>query len=115
MYDHVPPPYEDRDGLGFRVPLLVISPYAKQNYVSHVQYETAGVLRFAEDLFGLGQARGADRRANSPAGDCFDFSQKPRAVREDRRALAPKFFMRRFGDGYSRPTMNRADDDRASG
>ena len=29
-YDHVPPPYEDYDGLGFRVPLLVISPYAKR-------------------------------------------------------------------------------------
>ncbi len=38
-YDHVAPPYVDYDGLGFRVPLLVISPYAKQNYVSHVQYE----------------------------------------------------------------------------
>ena len=29
LYDHVPPPYKDRDSLGFRVPLLVISPYAK--------------------------------------------------------------------------------------
>ncbi|MGA8326269.1 MAG: alkaline phosphatase family protein, partial [Candidatus Cybelea sp.] len=50
LYDHVPPPFEDYDGLGFRVPLLVISPYAKKNHVSHVQYETASVLRFAEDL-----------------------------------------------------------------
>jgi phospholipase C len=60
------------------VPLLVISPYAKANYVSRVQYETASVLRFAEDLFNLGQLTAADRRATSPAGDCFDFSQKPR-------------------------------------
>ena len=67
LYDHVPPPYVDYDGLGFRVPLLVISPYAKQNYVSHVQYETASVLRFAEDLFGLGPARGG-RRARDLAG-----------------------------------------------
>ncbi|HVN68142.1 MAG TPA: alkaline phosphatase family protein [Candidatus Binatia bacterium] len=79
LYDHVPPPYEDYDGLGFRVPLLVISPYAKQNYVSHVQYETASVLRFAEDLYGLGQLAAADRRAASPAADCFDFTQSPRA------------------------------------
>ena len=78
LYDHVPPPYKDHDGLGFRVPLIVISPYAKQNYVSHVQYETASVLRFAEDLYGLGQLAAADKRANSPAGDCFDFSQNPR-------------------------------------
>ena len=58
LYDHVPPPFEDYDGLGFRVPLLVISPYAKKHYVSHVQYETASVLRFAEDLFGPRSARG---------------------------------------------------------
>jgi phospholipase C len=78
LYDHVPPPYRDYDGLGFRVPLLVISPYAKQNYVSHVEYETASVLRFAEDLFGLPQMAESDERAMSPAGDCFDFAQKPR-------------------------------------
>ena len=78
LYDHVPPPFKDYDGLGFRVPLLVISPYAKNGYVSHVQYETASVLRFAEDLFGLDQLAAADGRAKSPAADCFDFSQKPR-------------------------------------
>ena len=61
LYDPVPPPFKDYDGLGFRVPLLAISPYAKQNYVSHVQYETASVLRFAEDLFGLSQPRGEGR------------------------------------------------------
>ncbi|MGA7355295.1 MAG: alkaline phosphatase family protein [Candidatus Cybelea sp.] len=79
LYDPAPPPFEDYDGVGFRVPLLVISPYAKKNYVSHVHYETASVLRFAEDLFDLGQLAAADRRAASPAGDCFDFTQKPRA------------------------------------
>ena len=78
LYDHVPPPYEDYDGLGFRVPLLVISPYAKKNYVSHVQYETASVLRFAEDLFGPAAAGRGRRARNSPAADCFDFTQAPR-------------------------------------
>ncbi len=96
LYDHVPPPYEDYDSLGFRVPLLVISPYAKKHYVSHVQYETASVLRFAEDLFGLGRLAAADRRALSPAADCFDFSQKPRTFVPDSRAAPPKFFMRRL-------------------
>ncbi|MGA7202728.1 MAG: alkaline phosphatase family protein [Candidatus Cybelea sp.] len=76
--DHVRPPYMDHGGLGFRVPLLLISPYAKRNYVSHVQYETVSVLRFAEDLYGLGQLAAADARATSPAADCFNFSQKPR-------------------------------------
>jgi phospholipase C len=78
LYDPVPPPFKDFDSLGFRVPLLVISPYAKKNYVTHVQYETTSVLRFAEDLFGLDQLTGADARATSPAGDALDFSQKPR-------------------------------------
>jgi phospholipase C len=78
VYDPVPPPFKDYDGLGFRVPLIVISPYAKQNYVSHVQYETASVLRFVEDIFNLPQLSASDARATSPAGDCFDFSQRPR-------------------------------------
>jgi phospholipase C len=78
MYDPVPPPFEDYDGLGFRVPLIVISPYAKQNYVSHVQYETASIMRFAEDAFGLPRLSAADARAASPADDCFDFTKRPR-------------------------------------
>ncbi|MGB6646154.1 MAG: alkaline phosphatase family protein [Candidatus Cybelea sp.] len=103
LYDHVPPPYRDRDGLGFRVPLLVISPYAKANYVSHEQYETAGVLRFAEDLFGLDQLAAADRRATSPARDCFDFSQPPRPFVKIEAPKPPKFFMRPLPDDYFAP------------
>jgi phospholipase C len=78
LYDPVPPPFKDYDGNGFRVPLIVISPYAKKDFVSHKQYETASVLRFAEDLFGLKPLSAADTRAKSPAKDCLDFSQKPR-------------------------------------
>jgi phospholipase C len=76
--DHVRPPLMDREGLGFRVPLLVISPYAKQSYISHVQYETASLLRFAEDVYGLEPLTKADNRARSPAMDCFNFSQQAR-------------------------------------
>ena len=43
-----------------------------------MQYETGSILRFAEDLFGLGQLANSDERANDPAGDCFDFTQPPR-------------------------------------
>jgi len=103
LYDHVPPPFEDYDGVGFRVPLLVISPYAKQNYVSHVQYETASVLRFAEDLYGLHQLAAADARANSPAQDCFDFLQSPRRFIPIEAPLPPKFFMGSLPDDYQAP------------
>jgi phospholipase C len=77
-YDHVAPPKVDYDGLGFRVPLLVISPYAKRGFVSHVQYEHGSILRFVEDVFGMPRMAASDRRANSPASDCFDFSRPPR-------------------------------------
>jgi phospholipase C len=92
-YDHVAPTYQDYDGTGFRVPLLVISPYAKKNYVSHVSYETASVLRFAEDLYGLPQMAAADSRANSPAADCFDFTQNPRRFVKIKAPYPAKFFI----------------------
>ncbi|MFY9737906.1 MAG: alkaline phosphatase family protein [Candidatus Cybelea sp.] len=98
LYDPVKPPFRDYDGLGFRVPLLVISPYAKQDYVSHVQYETAGVLRFAEDLWGLDQLAAADKRATSPAGSCFDFTQKPRAFVPIQAPEGESFFLRQKND-----------------
>jgi phospholipase C len=103
LYDHVPPPLADYDGLGFRVPLLVISPYARHGHVSHVRYETASVLRFAEDLFGLGRLATADKRANSPAADCFDFSQKPRAFVKIAAPCPPKYFMDQYGGNYEAP------------
>jgi phospholipase C len=104
FYDHVAPPLEDYDGNGFRIPLLVISPYAKKNYVSHVQYETASVLRFAEDLYGLKQLAAADARAQSPAADCFDFSKKPRPFVKIGAPYPAKFFIHhRFGNSYFAP------------
>jgi phospholipase C len=99
LYDHVPPPPPYyRDGLGFRVPLVIVSPYARRGRVSHVQYETASVLRFAEDLYGLGRLSKADRRSTSPAVDCFDFTQQPRPFVKIAAPLPPKFFMHNRGE-----------------
>jgi phospholipase C len=81
-FDPVPPVYLDYDGLGFRVPLLIVSPYAKQGYVTHVQYETSSVLRYIEDNFGLPQMAPSDSRANDPAADAFDYTQKPRRFKK---------------------------------
>ena len=77
-YDHVPPPYVDYDGLGMRVPLLIISPYARRHHVSHVQYEHGSILRYVEDLFGLAHLAASDARANSPVPDAIDYAQKAR-------------------------------------
>jgi phospholipase C len=73
-FDSVKPQIYDYQSLGFRVPLIAISPYAKTNYVSHVKYETASVLRFIENQFGLAQLTGVDARA-AGLDDLFDFTQ----------------------------------------
>ncbi|MBV8066493.1 MAG: hypothetical protein JO113_00845, partial [Candidatus Eremiobacteraeota bacterium] len=80
-YDSEPPAYVDYDGLGLRLPMLIISPYAKKGYVSHVHYEHGSILKFIEDQFGLGRLSASDTRANSPEQDCFDFNQRPRRFR----------------------------------
>ena len=66
--------------MGFRVPLLIVSPYAKQGSVTHVQYETSSVLRYIEDNFDLPQLSKSDARASDPANDpaAFDYRQSPR-------------------------------------
>lgn len=91
-YDHVPPSYVDYDGLGFRVPLLVISPYAKAGYVSHTQYELGSILKFTEDLWGLPRLSASDARANSVA-DCFDYNQSPRAFKAIRAPHGIDYFL----------------------
>jgi len=80
-FDPVAPPYLDYDGLGFRIPMIAISAYAKKGYVSHVQYESSSVLRFMEENFGLTPLAASDARAADPASDIFDFSQPARAFK----------------------------------
>jgi len=75
-YDHVAPPQLDRMGLGFRVPMIVISPWAKRHYVSHVQHEFGSIVHFAEDAFDLPSLHTTDERADA-LRDCFDFAQQP--------------------------------------
>jgi len=77
-FDPVKPPFKDYDGLGFRVPLIIVSAYTPRGHVTHKQYETASVLRFMEDNFGLRQLAPSDRRANDPAGDALIYSRRPR-------------------------------------
>ncbi len=76
QYDHVAPPQVDGVGLGVRVPLIVISPYAKHGYISPAQSEFSSFIKFIEEdyhLPNLGQ-----RDALPQTGDLmdyFDFSQ----------------------------------------
>ena len=76
FYDHVAPPQVDQFGLGPRVPLLIISPFAKQNYVSHTLYEHSSILKFVETRYGLAPLTTRDAAASDML-DSFDFNQPP--------------------------------------
>ena len=69
----------DRAGYGPRLPLLVISPYAKQNYIDHTTTDQTSILRFIEDNWKLGRVGNGsfDKVANS-LNSMFDFSKGPK-------------------------------------
>jgi phospholipase C len=78
FYDHVLPPLApippasaaagDVDGrLGFRVPCVVISPYARRNFVAHGQYDHTSILKMIEWRFGLPALTVRDSTANNLA------------------------------------------------
>lgn len=92
-YDDVAPKLVDYDGLGLRLPLLIVSPYAKKSYVSHVRYEHGSILKFVEDQFGLARLAASDTRANSPETDAFDFTQAPRVFVPILAPLDERFFL----------------------
>ncbi len=95
LYDHVPPPTacppddspialdhgnpmpapgEGFDRLGFRVPLIVVSPYARPHFVSHRVYDHTSIARFVEARFLLGALSARDANAD-PLYELFDFSR----------------------------------------
>jgi phospholipase C len=77
FYDHVPPPTVDNFGFGPRVPLLILSPYAKPGFISHTVYEFSSLLKFVEARYRLAALTARDREANDLL-DSFDFHQRPR-------------------------------------
>ena len=58
------------------MPLIVVSPYARQGYVSHVTHDFGSILKFIETDFNLSSLGYADARADDLL-DCFDLSQSP--------------------------------------
>jgi phospholipase C len=92
-FDPEPPAYVDYDGLGVRIPMIIVSAYAKKHHVSHVHYEHGSILRFVEDTFDLPQMSASDMRAKSPASDCFDFSKPPRKFKEISSTYSRAYFL----------------------
>jgi phospholipase C len=75
FYDHVPPPHYDIMGLGPRVPLLVISPWAKEGYVDSTTYEFSSVLKFIESIHDLPCMTRRDCQADNML-NAFDFENE---------------------------------------
>jgi phospholipase C len=92
IYDHLPPPKACApdstqpqltglnvgtvggfDQYGFRVPLVVVSPYAKPGYVSHTVYDHASITRFIEAKFKMPAISARDANAD-PFTDVFDWN-----------------------------------------
>jgi phospholipase C len=99
FYDHVPPqPAVSPDGIppqdllpgdicttgsgpncdfvltGYRVPLVVISPYSKKNYVSHSVADTTAILKLVETRFGLQALSARDAAQIDMSTEFFDFT-----------------------------------------
>ncbi|HEX4460974.1 MAG TPA: alkaline phosphatase family protein [Polyangia bacterium] len=90
IYDHVPPPPAcapddipaqlspgdpagDFKTYGVRVPMIVVSPYAKPHFVSHTVFDHTSILRFIETRFGMPALTARDANAD-PLSDMFDFT-----------------------------------------
>jgi phospholipase C len=110
-YDHVAPKVID-DGVswgsgyvyGFRVPLIVVSPYAKAAYISHVTHDFGSILKFIETTFNLPSLGYADTPADDLA-DCFNLKQSPLTFQVIPATLDAAYFM-----NDKRPTEPPDDD-----
>jgi phospholipase C len=91
FFDHEPPPSAcppdgrpenvEFDRYGFRLPFVVVSPFARPRYVSHRVHSHTSILRLVETMFSLPAL--TNRDANSDALlDTFDFEAAPRAAPE---------------------------------
>ena len=92
FYDHVAPPpacvpdnilpnipNQAYDRLGFRVPFVLVSPFAKEHFVSHITYDHTSLLKFIEKKFNLPALSARDANANS-FEDMFDFKTPKSSV-----------------------------------
>ncbi len=98
----------DVEGLGFRVPLIVVSPYAKHGYVSHVQHEFGSVLKLIEETYNLGSLGTVDVRSDD-MNDIFNLTQPVTPLSKLRTNAQAQNNIQRFL--RERPSMRQPDDD----
>ena len=103
-YDHVAPKVINSYEYGFRVPLIIVSPYARAGYLSHAPHDFGSILRFVEKTYGLASLGYADARADD-LSDCFNFSQTPTAFQTIPAPLDASHFL-----NDKRPRLDPDDD-----
>jgi phospholipase C len=103
FYDNAKPPFQDNyGGLGFRVPMLVVSPYAriaagkKHGFITHTQYEFGSILKYIEHNFNLPLLGTTDKRATS-IGNIFNYNQAARPFIAIPSSLGPQYFRTHSG------------------
>jgi phospholipase C len=99
FYDHVPPPepFNWEGGPGFRVPMLIVSPYVKA-HVDHTVYQFGSILRFIEDTWNLGTLGRNDAHSTS-IGNAFDFNMKPRTFHSIDSKYSREYFLKQLPSG----------------
>jgi phospholipase C len=99
-YDHVAPPQVRVNCAqwgcgyiyGFRVPMIVVSPYAKAHHISHAQHDFGSILKFIETTFSLPSLGNADALADD-FSDCFNFNQAPLLFQTIPATLNAQYFL----------------------
>ena len=99
-YDHVPPSqvlvncsvFGCGYVYGFRVPLIVVSAYAKAGYISHQQHDFGSILKYIEANFDLPSLGYADAAADD-LSDCFNYGQNPLPFSAIKAPLKADFFV----------------------
>jgi phospholipase C len=91
LYDSVAPsPLDTQGGPGFRVGMIVASPYVPPNEISHTVYGFGSIIKFIEETWNLGSLGTTDATSTS-ISNMFDFTQKPRNFK-----LIPAKYSRSF-------------------
>jgi phospholipase C len=99
FYDHVAPPqpFIWSGGPGFRVPMLIVSPYVKP-HVEQTVYQFGSIIRFIEDTWDLGTLGKTDAHSTS-IGNAFDFNMKPRAFHTIASKYSREYFLKQPPSG----------------
>ena len=103
-YDPEPPAYVDYDGLGMRIPMLIVSAYAKKGHVSHVHYEHGSMLKFIEDISAWVPFRPATSARPRPQRIASTSSKPPRTFKDIPTVLSREYFARSADRSSCRPT-----------